>query len=359
LRSLSLSVLFATSLLVSAPAQVTATYAPYGSGCNGTGTGLGANHVVPAAMASAFGGSNNSIPFTWSPVRYQQVFLGTDLPVAFTAAGLALRQDNGGPIAQGITVDLEIQAGFTTRTPQTMNTTFAANFDSGAPVVVLPRAQVVFPDQPAGPASPADFFFTISWPSSFNWNPAAGLNLLIQVTVFGNSWGNQTWGYPLDATYGGTARLYGSGATATTCTLESNYGLVMGLRELSHTAVPRLFSTSTPQINDVFRVRLAEARASSFGLLVLGLSDTWWNNGPLPLDLAARGAPGCQLLAAIDDAQLALTNAAGSASYVYTLPNNIYLLGMRFFNQYLVYDPAVNALGFVVSNAGAGLLGNQ
>jgi hypothetical protein len=356
-RALSFGVLFA-SLLVPATAQITASYAPYGAGCNGTGLGLGANHVVPAAMANAYGASNNSIPFTWSPIRYQQVFLGADLPAAFTAGALALRQDNGGPLGQAITVDLEIQAGFTSLTPQTLNTTFAANFDSGPPIVVLPRAQVTFPDQPAGgPASPADFYLTIPWPNAFPWNPSAGLNLLLQVTVYGNSFGSQVWGYPLDATWGGTARLYGNGAAATTGTLESNYGLVMGLRELTNTAVPRLYSTATPMINDVFRVRLAQARASSFGVLVLGLSNTWWNNAPL--DLAARGAPGCWLLASIEDTQLALVNASGNGSFVYSLPNNIYLLGMRFYNQYLVYDPMVNALGFVVSNAGTGLIGNQ
>ena len=117
-------------------AQVDATYEPYGTGCNGTGTGLGGRNVLPAAMATSFGGSDNSIPFTWSPVRYQQVFLGSDLPSAFTMAGLELRQNERGPVAHGVTVDLEIMVGYTTRTPTTMSTTFATNFDSGTPVVV-------------------------------------------------------------------------------------------------------------------------------------------------------------------------------------------------------------------------------
>lgn len=340
-------------------AQVTATYSTFGAGCNGTGTGLAENHVVPAPMAGAFGGSDNSIPFTWSPVTYQQVFLGTDLPTAFTMAGLSLRQNERPPVAHGVTVDLEIQVGFTTRTPQTMSTTFASNYDSGTPVVVLPRAQVVFPDQPTPPTVPSDFFFTIPWVNTFAWAPVAGRNFLIQVTVYGNSNGGSIWGYPLDATGGATARLYGSGAGATTGSLERNYGLVMGLRALTHTAVPMLYTDSTPQIGDTFRVRLAQARPSSWAAILLGISDTNWAGMSLPMDLGFLGAPGCALLTSVEDVQRINTDARGTGSFSYALPNSIYLLGVRFYNQFLVADPGVNAFGFAVSNGGVGKIGNQ
>lgn len=352
------NVLCLAVLVVPSFAQVTATYDVFGAGCSGTGTGLGSNHVVPGHMANAFGGSDNSIPFTWSPVRYQQPFLGSDLPSALTMAGLSLRQDERGPMAHGIIVDLEIQVGYTTRTGPTMSTTFANNFDAGAPVTVLPRTQVVFPDQPLNPTNPADFFMTIPWPVTFSWTSAAGRNLLIQVTVFGNSNGSQTWGYPLDATSGNTGRLYGTPASATTGTLEPNYGLVLGIRALTYTAVPMLFSNNTPMINDSFRVRISQARASAPALLCFGLSRTAWGGFTLPLDLGWLGAPGCALLTSIEDARPVTTSAAGVASFSYGIPNDIYLLGLRFHNQFLVADPA-NAFGLVASNGGVGFIGNQ
>lgn len=342
-----------------AVAQVTATYATFGAGCPGTGSGLGANHVVPATMANAFGGSDNSMPFTWSPMRYQQVFLGADLPTAFTMAGLSLRQNERGPIAHGVTVDLEIQVGYTTRSPQSLSTTFAANFDSGAAITVLPRGLVVFPDQGAYPTNPSEFFMTIGWPTHFAWSPAAGRNFLVQVTVFGNSAGNIVWGYPLDATGGSTARLYAYSPNATSGTLESNYGLVLGLRALTQTAVPLLYSTSTPQIGDTFRVRVAQARASSAALLCLGVSKSTWAGVALPLDLAWLGAPGCALLISIDHAQPVGLDATGYGSFSYMLPNNIYMLGQHIYNQALVADPAANLLGFALTNGGEGLIGNQ
>lgn len=352
------SVLSSFLLVSCAVAQINASYGPFGTGCSGTGPGLGNTHALPAAMATSFGGSNNAIPFGWYPVKYQQVFLGTDLPNAFTMGGLALRQDEAG-FAYSLTVDLEIEVGMTTRGPSTMSNVFAANFDAGPSVIVRPRAQIVFPDQRVPPpAMPSEFFFTIAWPTTFDWVPSPGSNFLVQVTIYGNSHGSQAAGYALDACGGATARLYGSPATATSGTLNPNYGLVMGIVEPIQTAVPLLYSTSTPQIGDTFRVRLAQARPSSFALMLLGLSNGYWAGHSLPLDLGARGAPGCSLLTAVDDAQLVLINSGGTGSYVYSLPNDIYLLGMVFYNQYLVADPPANALGFVTTNGGVGRVGN-
>jgi hypothetical protein len=349
------------SLILAAPcsAQVTATYATFGTGCNGTGTGYGANHVLPAARANSFGGSDNVIPFGWYPVKYQQVFHGTELPTAFTMAGLSLRQDERASVAHSFTVDMEIQVGYTTKTPATMSTTFAANFDAGTPVVVVPRAQIVFPDQPStGPTDPSDFFLTIPFNNTFDWGPSPGMNFLVQVTVFGNSNGGNPWGYAFDAT-SGTARLYGSPANASSGVLDSNYGLVMGLRELSHTAVPVLYSTNEPQIGDTCRIRLAQARAASPALSCLGFSNTAWNGIPLPFDLAPLGAPGCRVLISVTDARPVTTNAQGAASFTYSIPNDIYLLRLAFYNQFVVADPGANSLGLALTNGGVGVIGNQ
>jgi hypothetical protein len=137
-----IAVVFLTSALATSLtlAQTTATWGTYGAGCPGTGIGLGGMLIVPAAAATTWG-SGNAIPFGWSPVKYQQVFLGSELTTAFTIAALWLRQPHTGTAALGFTVDLDIQLGYTTRWQTTLSTTFAANWDASAPVQVVPRAR--------------------------------------------------------------------------------------------------------------------------------------------------------------------------------------------------------------------------
>lgn len=74
---------------------------------------------------------------------------------------------------------------------------------------------------------------------------------------------------------------------------------------------------------------------------------------PLPFDLGIAGAPGCTLLASIDDIQ-AMTNVLGTAVWSLAVPT---LPGARFCVQAVAFEPAANALGVVLSNGGQGTLG--
>jgi len=341
-----------------ATSQVTATYDTFGAGCPGTGIGLSGRTLLPAAATTSWGGGN-AIPLGWTPNRYQQVFSGTELPNAFTMAGLSLRQPHTGPTAHNFTVDVEIAVGYTTRWGAGLSATFASNWDAGTPVTVLPRTLVYLPDQPAPPPSQLDVLVTIPWAQPFAWVPQPGRNLLVEITVFGNSFGSGIYGYPID-NLGGTYSLYGTPETATVANSGlRSFGLVMGFDAQTHTAVPRLYSNDTPQIGNTFRVRVDQSAPSTVALLVLGFSDTWWNGIPLPLSLAPFGAPGCSLL--VDNAigSVLVTDSAGTTNLQYTLPNAIYALGSSFYNQAFVFDPAANAFGFVASNAGHGVFGNQ
>ena len=348
------------ALAAPASSQIQATYVPYGAGCAGTGGGIGASNVVPAAFASAFAPSNNVMPFSTSPSRYQQVFLGSELPAAFTMTALGVRWDNQTSTSfYGAQVDLEIQVGYTTRTPTTLSTTFDANFDAGAPVTVLARSLVRYPDAPnPPPTDPTQFQLVIPWTGTFAWTPMAGRNLLVQIYQRGNSTGFPSFGYPLDAGWSpSTARLYGAD-TATTGSLDGfAYGLVMNFLAFTNTAVPTLSSAAQPQIGNTFRVSLGQARPSTAALLLLGASRSAWGALPLPLDLGVVGAPGCHLLASGEFISVIATNAQGRGSFTYSLPMNLGLIGVQFFNQFLVLDPTVNGLGYVVSNGGAGLIG--
>ncbi|MCA8975434.1 MAG: hypothetical protein KDC98_11990, partial [Planctomycetes bacterium] len=341
-------------------AQVNATYAPFGAGCPGTGIGLGATHIAPVIANSAWG-SGNAIPFGWTPNHYMQAFLGSDVPSAMAIGALSLRQPHTGSIAHGFTVDIEIRVGYTTRWQTTLDATFANNWDAGAPLTVLPRSYFTFPDQsPTGAGSFTEMVATIPFQTAFPWTRQTGRNLLIEVFVYGNSAGSGIYGYPLD-NVSGTMSLVGTPATATVANQSPlrTFGMVMGLVEQTHTAVPVLYSNDTPQIGNQFRVRVAQAVPSSIALMEIGFSSSWYSGHALPLDLGAYGAAGCSLLVGPIDTRILFTNTSGATNLQYNIPNNIYALGLSFFNQALVADPSANALGIATSNGGHGVMGNQ
>jgi hypothetical protein len=342
-----------------ANAQVTATWTEFGAGCPGTGTGLGATQVLPAAANSAWG-SGNAIPFGWTPNRFQQVVLGSELPGSFTIAAVSLRQPHNGPVAHNFTVDLEIRVAYTTRWLPTLSTTFASNYDAGVPVTVLPRTLVVFPDQPAGgPQQFTQMLMTIPWQTTFAWVPQPGRNLLVEFVVYGNSVGGGIYGYPID-NLSGTVAVYGTPENATFANGGvRSFAPVLGLVALTATAVPHLYSDDTPQVGNTFRVRVAQAAPSTAALFAIGLSNTTWSGQPLPFDLGGYGAPGCAVLVAPIDTRLVFTDAAGQTNLQYSLPNVLYALGVAFHDQAVIADPAANPLGIVLSNGGTGVIGNQ
>lgn len=347
-------------LLVLAPlAAQDATYTYFGTACPGTGVGMGANHVAPQAYANTFMPSNNVACFTGTPTRYQQVFVGTEFPTAFTMNGVALRWDNQNMLQMaGALVDLEIHVGYTTKTPATLSSTFAANFDLGTPVTVLPRTNVDFPSENNPPATnPAEFQLVIPWVNTFSWVPQTGRNLLIEFVQRGNS--NGAWGYVLDCGWSSsTARVYGPDTSATGSLDGFAYGYVMAFKEQTFTALPQLTAADLPQFGSQMPLDLAQAHASTVALLVTGLSRTSYNGSALPYPLASYGAPGCNVLAAPQSIQLVNVNAAGHGRGFFDVPMNFSLLGLPFYNQFLVVDPAANALGFAASNGGMGVIGN-
>ena len=204
-----------------------------------------------------------------------------------------------------------------------------------------------------------DVLVTIPWAVPFAWVPQPGRHLLVEITVYGNSWGSGIYGYPID-NLSGTYSLYGTPANATVANSGlRGFGLVMGFDAQTNTAVPHLYSDDTPQIGNTFRVRVNQCRPSTVALLLFGMSATSWNGLSLPFDLGAFGAPGCALLVENLIASALVTNGSGATNLQYSLPYDIYVLGQSFYNQAFVFDPTANAFGFVASNAGHGVFGNQ
>ena len=74
----------------------------------------------------------------------------------------------------------------------------------------------------------------------------------------------------------------------------------------------------------------------------------------LPLDLGIIGAPGCAILVDIVLA-IPLAPMAGAVSFAVSLPASA--IGLSFYEQGYVVDPAANALGLTVTNAGLARVG--
>ena len=72
-----------------------------------------------------------------------------------------------------------------------------------------------------------------------------------------------------------------------------------------------------------------------------------------PLDLGVIGAPGCFVLTNITGILAATVNDAGEARVPFAIAPNPALAGRVVFQQFLVFDPAANALGISVSQGGA------
>lgn len=119
--------------------------------------------------------------------------------------------------------------------------------------------------------------------------------------------------------------------------------------------VPGNTASSRPALNATM-VATIDHLPLDVAICVLGFSRTNSPFGPLPLDLAPVGAPGCTLTTSID-ARLVVLGNGGSASLQLALPNQATLLGARFYTQALALDPGANGLGGVTSDAAAAVVG--
>lgn len=112
----------------------------------------------------------------------------------------------------------------------------------------------------------------------------------------------------------------------------------------------RLVPRDTPRISSTLQVTLFDLPADA-ALLLFG-----WQRTP-PVDLGALGAPGCRAHVSAD-AVVLLLGQNQQAVFELPIPNHTALVGTRFYNQALVFDPAAhNVLGAVVSDAAEGVVG--
>jgi len=103
-----------------------------------------------------------------------------------------------------------------------------------------------------------------------------------------------------------------------------------------------------PGANLLYRL-LGPVNAPGVAVLTIGLSNQSFNGIPLPIDLAAVGAPGCWLLNSVD-VTAAGAVLANQALFQLPLPATPAIVGVRLWSQGAAFDPSRNAFGMVVSN---------
>jgi hypothetical protein len=183
-----------------------------------------AGSVLPSAYVSVMGTLNNNFPHSQKNLRYQQVFLGTDItnPVI---VGLCLRRDDILSPSPSRTQTLTVKLGPTTLDYTNLTGTFDANYSS--PPVEVFTGDVEIPSSP-GAGTPSDFDFCI--PFTTEYDQPAGSNLIVEVV---NT--SLTSGFvPRDACAGDapectTSRAYAFSADATEAFSVERGGLVMKL----------------------------------------------------------------------------------------------------------------------------------
>jgi len=214
-------------------------------------------HVLPSAYAGVMGENNNIWPHTGAHMRYQQVFLGSELDID-KLDGLCLRHDElfGG---RQSTENLTVKLGPTQMDNTNLSTTFDDNYS--APPTEVYSGQLVIPATTgAGTTDSFDFCIEFTTP----YVHSAGSNLIVE---FINT--NATAvSHPKDACAVGatgctTRRVLAFSATATTATLAENSGLVMS------------FFTADPQA----KVDCTDDRWVDFGFVNQGQCVRFVSNG--------------------------------------------------------------------------------
>jgi hypothetical protein len=178
--------------------------------------------ILPAAYANVMGDINNSWPHANRNMRYQQVFLESELAGTDRITGLCLRHDEsfGGP---AVTEQIALRLGPTSMDNTNLSTTFDNNYS--APPTEVFSGEVVIPAT-TGAGTVDAFDFCIEFTTEYV-HPA-GSNLVVE---FVNS-SLASRGHPKDACSVGstgctTRRVVAFSAAAATATIADNSGLIM------------------------------------------------------------------------------------------------------------------------------------
>jgi hypothetical protein len=138
--------------------------------------------VVPNSLTEVEGNLDNNIPWNdEAPVRYQQVFLGTEVGPIVELQQIRFRQDDlyGEPFSNTIP-DVTIILTSIPAGPDGLSMVFSENLGADA-MVVYSGPLHLRSRSLSGSPHPFDIAFNIQ--QTFDFDPSSGLNLLMDVTI--------------------------------------------------------------------------------------------------------------------------------------------------------------------------------
>lgn len=109
-----------------------------------------------------------------------------------------------------------------------------------------------------------------------------------------------------------------------------------------------------PTAGQTFRTQIDNLPLTGPAFVFLGASSTTYGGLPLPFPLAAIGMPGCTLLVS-GDVLLPVQNVLGVGLLSVDVPSSA--AGATLYQQALVFDPGVNALGLTASDGARLVIG--
>lgn len=332
--------------LVLAPSALaqTGSYTTYGTGCAGSGS-TSSGVVLPKGYEQGFGNSNNRFPFGSPNMHYMQVHASSDLPPTALIRGINLRNRRGLAIpAYQLTMDIKV--GYHTGSARSLNTTFASNWAVPPTTVFSGNYNV---QAAPGTQDPKVWPLKIPFRTPFVYTRPRG-NFLFEVVNTTTTVSPFTYFDAASSTTIQASRMWALTAAATTGSIGAGYAVTIQLEGPPQRSIVQLSNTGVPRVNGSYSVEVSGAAANLAAILWLGAQQ-------LNIDLSAV-LPGCSLYTSLDVLLGAVaTNASGNGTLPFAIPNNRAFAGVRFYNQWMVVDPAANSLGVVLSNGGNALIG--
>ena len=298
--------------------------------------------VVPKGYGPLEGYGMHKYPWSYSKVQVQHLIHSSQIArVSALIRGMWIRRDHNNTSAFNARSNTyEISFTQTAVTPRNMSKVWATNRGGNTSTLVF-KGTVNLPAQAAAtrPAPlPAPWVGHIPLPTPYVYTPTKG-NLLVDLLNTGGT-GYSIWGADAfrhsQSSCGARARTglgcVGGGGEQLKLSIDEHALMTAGKVDVKTT-----FTTATQ------------------GIITLGVSRTALGPLPLPFDLSPLGAPGCMLLNDLLDTQ-AVSTATSTAAW--PIPNDPNLHGKWVYVQGLAAAPGANALGLVVSEGFALLIGS-
>ena len=305
-----------------------------------------------------FNPQNNNFTFAGPVMRYQQWFSAAEWQARsadqIRVIGVDFFAGPGAAGPAGRIVDVEVTMA--NAMPTTWSSRFQSNFVSGE-VTVFPRGNLTL----LAPGAAA-FPVRIPFQNEFVWDGSSGV--VIEIRIFDN--GNQGTAYTYDLEYlaftqGRCTRLYTPNDPNATVAQTISAGTGLTMRFSYETAITWPYGQGCAGEgnfvplhgadcglpipgNSAYGLTLSAAASQRNAAVSAGFSDTTWGPLSLPYDLGVIGAPGCAVLAEPIATVMAATVGGGPGSGIarlpFPLPPTTNYLGVPFYTQFIVLDPA-------------------